>query len=728
MNKKLWTIIVSVLLIVTMSVCLFACSDADTNTAEEAKSKVNYYNSDSSNANGAKGVEIGTNTTITLKSAVDMSVENVIAGFTFTDKNGKAVNVRGVYQNGTRTFDIKAPEGGYATGWYKLVLTNSNLSFAQFPGYKKLSISVVDGDDVSAALAENVVTLAAGSAAIYDFSAEDAKMSTFKFDATIAGQMIKMGDVVLVQDENDNYAAYKIWGVEETDEAGVYTVAYQVPEYDEVYDSYAASSSAELTDGTVTYANKTEAADALVNEISAAGFDVGPVRVDANLNGDTVELSIKVTVKDVLGDKDGDNNLNLIFQFDIASKVTADTNINIGALLKKEDNDVTINAVFDNTLTFTVKAQDGMTVTESPALDEVILKIKNLIQNTDDAALSVPVFNWIVPIGGGVADVNFQVNAVLDFSFSGEIGVKSTSTASFGAEVKYNPATDEKYADVKQLKKLSIDSVEVDLDANAAIYVGIEAAIKFELLAGVISVGVGAEVGNYNRIYGSVHTSNLKAYDGVNYGFYFEGGIYYDVKFLYSIAKIKTGSISFLGGRKEKQLYDAGSQYVVLGLYDSNMTLTNEAQDITIDCIYRNIVTGELVTDRTNIIDATKITEKWEDTSSSTNNYVEIKDGKIYLTEAGVAAAPSNYEVRVIADGKEASIIINTVELGNAAQNSIVTGIDGVASAKVVTAEYTDGTVLEVTGTGAGTSFTTKGAGIIVVKADGKVVAMYKVA
>lgn len=724
MNKKLWTILVSVLLIVTMSVCLFACTDAE-QAAEENLSSSFKLRDGSTSSSVTKSVQIGTNTTIAVESKVDTTVENVAANFSFKDKDGNAVAVR-VFQDDTKHFSIKAPNGGYATGWYNLTLLNSNLSFTQYPGANKLVISVAADADINAELGSNVIYLAAGSAAIYDVKEDDA-MPTFKFDATIAGEMIKMGDTILVQDENGNYSAFKVWGVAATSEANVYTVSFARPSYDEIYEKFQASSSATLSDGTIAYSNYNEAVEALVDEVAAAGFDVGPVRIDANLDKETntVSLGIKITIKDVLGEKDGANSLNLILEFDVDSKITADTNINIGALINKEDNNVAIKAVFDNTLTFTVKAQDGMTVTESSALDAVIVKIKNLIQNTDDAALSVPVFNWIIPIGNGVADVNFQVNAVLDFSFSGEIGVKSSSNAVFSAEVNYNPATGEKSANIEKVKGLTVDSVEIDVDANAAVYLGVEAAIKFELLAGVLSVGVGAEVGNYNRIYGSLHTTNLLESTGVNYGYYIEGGIYYDVKFLYSIAKIKTGDISFLGGRQEKQLYDAGSRYVVTYLADSKMTISDLAQDIKIDCLYRDIVAGTAVTDLTNIIDATKISEVSE--GDGTNDYVVIEKGKIALTETGKNQSLTNYEVRVKADGVEATILVSTVPAKSTSKNTEI-NLTVDAGVKVVTAEYVDGDVLTVTKDGTNAQFVTAGEGVIIVKADGKVIAMYKVA
>ena len=726
MNKKLWTIVISVLLIVTMSVCLFACSDADTNTADEGSSSFKIRDG-KSNSVVTKSVQVSTNASFAVVSSEAIEGKDFTSNIKFVNsKTGAAVDYSPVVVD-SKNFKINAPKSGYAAGWYELELLDSRLSFSQYDGATKLSILVVEDSDVDAEINSSVVYLSAGSAAIYGFN-KSGSFNTFKFDSNIANQTIKMGDTILVQGEDGKYAAYNIWGVEATADAGIYTVSYTTPAYDEVYDKFVASSSADLEDGTVAYANAAEAAEVITEQVSAAGFNVGPVRIDANKDGDVVTLKIVVTITDVLGDKDGINSLDLELSFEIASQIEADTNINIGALVKKEDNDVSIKADFKNTLTFGIALKDGVTVSNSSELDAIITKIKQMVQG-DENAVSIPVFNWIVPIGNGVAQVNFQVNAVMDFACSGKIGVEATATSGFTAEVKYNPATEEKSAKVYETEGLKFKSVEVSFDANATIYLGIEAAIKFELLAGVISVGVGAEVGNYNRIYGNVASTNLLEDDiSALYGYYFEGGIYYDVKFLYSVAKIKSGSISFLKGRQEKKLYEAGSQYEVTFLADTTMTISTAEQAIDIDCMYKNIVTGEEVTSLVDIVDATKIKEVKEATVGA--NYVEIKDGKIYLTEEGLANIDkiNSYAIEVSADGAKATIRVNALPLTEAAVGKItVSGID--ANAQVVTAEYVGGETIAVTYTAGETTaqFNAEKAGKVIVKVNGVVKAIYDV-
>ena len=723
MNKKLWTIVVSVLLIVTMSVCLFACTDA--NKAEDNGSSLKLRGG-ASNASVTKSIQVGTRASFEVASTVDTSVSEIASNISFTAANGNTVVLR-ILANNTKSFTVMA-EDGFAAGWYDFELKSTTLSFPQYPGATKLVISV-DEDDLSAELSSNVIYLAAGSAAIFGEQTVGS-VSTFMYDSRISGEIIKMGDTILVQDEEGNYAAYNIWGVQSTTTEGVYQIAYSIPTYDQVYDKFEASSKAKTTAETVDFSNSDEAVDALVEQVSAAGFNVGPVRVDANVKGNEVNLTVTISVLDVFGDKDGSNSVNLRFVFDIKTEITANTNISIGKLLDIAKNDITVDAVFDTKMSFTVEAEDGLDVGAISGLDEIILKIKNLINKTDDNALSVPIFNWIIPIGNGVADVNFQVNAVLNFTFSGKIGATAYTSASFGATLKYNPATktfEEK--DIHTIKSLSFDGVQITIDGDVTLYVGIEATIKFQLLAGVLEVGIGAEVGNYNRIYTSLETIPLVTIskDDFDYngGYYVEGGIYYDVKFLYGISGITSGGISLIKGRQEKELYTFGSKYVVTYLDEADMTVSTVAADVRIKGYYRDIVAG---TPATETLDYIKDVRKIYEVSEQTNrNYVEIVDGQIKLTKNWIkdgCPTLTDYVVTVQADQVQAVIRVDSVKT-----------IDTVDGALVSVAQYGDVTVKlvisdteeeELTVTDG--KFTAVSGTILVYDADGNIVKIYTVA
>lgn len=587
-NKKLLSFCLALLLIVCcITVNLVGCSaksDTDTNGSGAGQLEVGESNLKVMWFDYAK---IHANDSIIVDSTEDLSESEIRSGISLVNSgkpNREKVAFR-VVALGNRQYRISPMSQFDLNGRYEMILYDDRLSFRDYE--QPQIIITITSDDVSKMTLSSSVIELSNSDCLSDFTTEG-NLNTFIYDVARGGETLSMGDIVYADNR-----AYQVAGVEESND-GYQRISYVSPAYDSIYNTFTAAKSINLGDGEVVSAEE-EAVDEIVSMVAMAGFDVGPVRVDANkISDDTVELSVEVTISDVLGDKDGINSVDLILSFDITSTIDADTNINIGALVAKEDNDISINANFQNKLTFGVTVKDGVSVDEVEGLDEIIAKIKAMVQDNEEA-VAVPVFNWIVPIGNGVAQVNFQVNAVLDFDFVGKLGVEAVANSGFTAEIKYNPATGESKAEITDKDKLAFESVKVALDGSATLYLGIDAAIKFELLGGVISVGVGAEVGNYNKVYGHVGTGNLlvEAKD-VNYGAYLEGGIYYDVKFLYAVAKITSGSKSFLGGRQEKKLYEAGDNIVITKVYTPELLFINdEAKDLVIYVDIENIITGE---------------------------------------------------------------------------------------------------------------------------------------
>ena len=730
MNKKLLSVLIAVLLIVTMSVCLFACSGEETQTTKKAAFGIKEGTSSKTTT---KQIYINENQIIWLNSTADLSESDVQAKISVKDvESGEVLAVRA-----TKTAAGKyrvAPVGGtYTSGkWYDFAINDSVLSFADFSGVTKLAMFVLSGNG-TATLNENVVYLTGGNAYISNF-AENGALKTFEFDAIAANQTLSMGQIVLVEDaETGDYTAYQVLGVQETANAGIYTVSYASPSYEEVYDKLEANETAVLgKDGEVTI-KEDEIIETISSQLSLVGFDAGKAHfnLDANVDKDNLKANVivEVTIPDVLGEKDGINSLDLGLTFTIETKITVGVDISIGALLSAAENGIALDAKFDNTLKLNVEIKDGVEVTEVSQLDAVLEKIAKLVRNQEEDDISIDVFNWIIPIGNGIAAINFDVNLDMNFEFSGKLGVESTSNAVINTKIYFNPATEEKKFELNGKPEFNFESVNVYLDGNATAYIGIDAAIKFDLLGGVISVGVGAEVGNFNRLYGKVGSTNLLAEDkDFFYGVYLEGGIYYDAKFLYNVAKITSGSISFLGGRQEKTLYTAGSPYVVTGLQDTTMTVGIVPQDIAIQCTYDDITNGTSVGTWTNIIDAKKIKEVAE--ANADANYVEIKDGQIYLTDEGIAADLNSYYVTVEADGIQADITIKKIETIYAAANSEVTVTVGnsgnVFKPYSITAAYLDGTTAEVTYRGAllasNAKIKTGDAGVIILYKNGEAI------
>ena len=729
MNKKLWTLLIAVLLIVAMSVCMIACS----NDSDVAKKGSSFQTKNGTVAQTVTDqVQINKGTAFEIATSEAMTTDGVQSKIALTNiKTGETIvsNVVSL-DNAGKLFRLNAPTTGYAEGgWYSLELLDSRLSFVDYEA-TKLTMNVV-ADNSTVAFNENVTYLTGGSAYISNF-AESGALKTFEFDAAAANQTLSMGQIILVEDvATGDYTAYQILGVQATDKTGIYTVAYAAPSYEEVYEKFETSDVAVLgEDGTVTI-KEDKIVETISEQLSLFGFNAGIASFDINpkldINNKMVTIEVTVGLNDILGDKDGVNSLDLELKFTIQTKIIVETEISIGQILAAKDNGIELVTRFDNTLTFEVNVKDGVSAANQSALDAVLTKIAAMIKGMNEDDISIDIFNWIIPIGNGVADINFDVNLDMNFTFSGKLGVKSTSTAMLKTKIFFNPSTEEKGFDVVD-KSFAFDSVEVSLNANAAVYIGIDAAIKFELLGGVISVGVGAEVGNFNKVYGEIATTNLLEEDkDFIYGVYFEGGVYYDAKFLYNVAKLTSGSISFLGGRQEKVLYTAGSRYVVTGLKDADMVISTVARDITMPCTYRDIVANTSVNEYTNIIDAKKIK-----LISDAKGYVQIADGKISLTEAGVAAAStiSDYVIIVEADGIQAKITINvanTIET-KVGENAIIT-LDTQDIGKSITAAYLDGTTVVVNydGVASGVEIPAAAEGAIIVYADGEVIAIVNI-
>ena len=74
MNKKVWTILLSVLLIVTMSVCLFACNGTTTTTNDEGSSSFKIRDGQSGSA-VTKSVQVSTNASFAVSSTKLLKVK-----------------------------------------------------------------------------------------------------------------------------------------------------------------------------------------------------------------------------------------------------------------------------------------------------------------------------------------------------------------------------------------------------------------------------------------------------------------------------------------------------------------------------------------------------------------------------------------------------------------------------------------------------------------------------
>ena len=174
----------------------------------------------------------------------------------------------------------------------------------------------------------------------------------------------------------------------------------------------------------------------------------------------------------------------------------------------------------------------------------------------------------------------------------------------------------------------------VDLYGMAELKVGIDQRVSFDILAGVLGIGLQAELGNYNRIYGYGVTTNLinDEEDAMNGGFYFVGGFYYDVNLTYGL---KIGSLLNVSDKAdiaagEVELYDPiGNRYVEVGLVQTADAVALTAKQSLVPAIYE-VVLFDLVTqtESTAPIDASELVFTGADGLTFTSGVVNVNEGE----------------------------------------------------------------------------------------------------
>ena len=721
MKKRLLLVVVAIVLVVAMCSSLVACANnGNTNAKPEDNGSSSFnVNGGSSASSSTKLIQTTSKASFELYSSEAINETVAANGVKVVNSETGAVlysvKVAVIDSEGKR-FKLYAPNGGYEVGgWYEIELTDSRLSFAAYENTKKVSMYIVNGN-VNAGYTSGVKY----SQAIYfsNFYTNN-DVSYFEYNYASAGQLLSVGDVVLVEDDTSKeYAAYKITSVKDL-EGGYCLCSYSAPKYNEIYETLEVSESAAVgTDGVVEFETEAiqEFADNLVSEALEFGLGTAKVALDAKLDGDTVKLSVKLTIPDVVDTAD------MVLTFKIDSKITADTDISLNTIVAAAKNGIDVTAYFDNTLTFDVSIEDKFEASESAELDELINKVAAFIKGLDENDVEITMFTWTVPIGNGIADVSFDVKATANFSFSGKLGVESTSSVKFQSTVTYDPSAEKDQVSLNTTKPVfEFETVSGHMEGVAEVKVGLSAEIKFELLAGVLMLGIGADVGNYNRVYAEVVTDNLLESLNVNGGVYFVGGVYYKIKLLYGISTLKTGSIDLKSD--EIQLYEAGSKYYVNNIESQTITVSAEPVDLKLKGTQTDMVANTKAS--TDAVDLTFVSIE------DANGYVQLVDGKISLTEAGIAQvanqALKNYTVTVKYGTFKTTITVNSVATidKNASDDSFtLTESEVGTSIAAAEAVYADGSAVVYSINDGVVTISGAKAGVIFIKVDGSIVAM----
>lgn len=549
-----------------------------------------------------------------------------------TNSVGNAVSVSISYENGQ--YIVWAPNGGYEKGrTYRITLSNG----ATFVGYDE-NVNVIIFNIGNSAnnikISSNLLTFSESAVANYGTEKTDAygvTTGTMNLQTNSTSAM-KEGTVFLIEKADGTQAAYKVTSSASA-VGGVYYIEYVKPDLSEVFDEFEYSATSKLTEDSdvnfdykngVETLNNSELAMSIFSVFgSKPEFDISVPEFDKDGH---VVVDITITVPNVVT-VEGYASSDLVITVHNVMEVEASANISKETIAEE----FSLNAVVRNDVTTTVSLGADGGYTGAVNIPELMNKLIELSNESKDDATAIPLLQWTVPIANGVASITYNADLMFRFSVAGDINVAAHAQLDYEVGVVYTKANGiDAYA--KELDGNGFDSVEVNLGGQAELKVGLRQDLSFDILAGVLGIGIEAEIGNYNRLYGYGESSNLID-DSEDYfvgGVYFEGGFYYDINLSYGL---KIGSLLNLSDKAdivdgEIKGYEAGNRYIVLGVKAEQSVYTLEALNTNIPAIYYKEV-YDLVTRTT----TEELASAEEFTYESTNKDLVIENNVIKVSK-----------------------------------------------------------------------------------------------
>lgn len=517
---------------------------------------------------------------VVAESANDIAVYN---------SKDEAVSVEIKANDGVYT--VWAPNGGYEKGKiYKIVLSNG-ATFVKYEGVDTIRFSIGNSannikiNSGYLTYGENAVTVW-GTEKTDGYGVTSGTMNI----QTNASSAMSAGTIFLIEKNDGTQSAYKVTKAESSGN-GLYFVEYVKPDLSEVFEEFEYSATSKLTaDSNVDFdymngvetLNNSELAMSIFSMFgSKPEFDISVPEFDKDGH---VVVDITITVPNVVT-VEGYASSDLVITVHNVMDVSANANINKETVAEEFSLKATVNN--DITTTVTLGADGGYTGAVN--VPELMDKLVELANESRDDATAIPLFKWTVPIANGVASITYNADLMFRFSVAGDINASAHAQLDYEVGVMYTKA-DGIDAYANELEGNGFDDVQVSLGGQAELKVGLRQDLSFDILAGVLGVGIEAEIGNYNRLYGYGESSNLvdEAEDYFTGGVYFEGGFYYDVNLSYGV---KIGSLLNLADKVdiadgEIKGYEAGNRYLVLGVGAEVQSYTLSAMNTNIPAIY----------------------------------------------------------------------------------------------------------------------------------------------
>ena len=473
---------------------------------------------------------------------------------------------------------------------------------------------------------------------VYDAARANVKVTNTDEYGDTYGSVTLMGmsrgfekdEVFILENEDGTQAAFKALD-DAAPTAGVVTVNFIKPELTEVFEKFDVNTTTALNEDSMIVIEENLEEQLNNSEIGLAAIDIFQSAPEFGVNVDLVDgvlkVDITITVPNVVA-INGQANSNLVINLHNDMTVNLNADIDIDTISEYFD----VSADIKNDMTATVTLGANANVSQIANVQDLFSKLVALANSSNENPTAISLFKWTLPIGNGVASISYDADLVFAFNFSGKIGVEAQATLDYTVGAKYSEETGiEMYSE--QSEDNGFHDLTVDLYGMAELKVGIDQRVSFDILAGVLGIGLQAELGNYNRIYGYGVTTDLinDEEDAMNGGFYFVGGFYYDVNLTYGL---KIGSLLNVSDKAdiaagEIELYDAGNRYVEVGLTQTADAVALTAKQSLVPAIYE-VELFDLVTqaESTAPIDASELVFTGANGLTFDGSVVNVNEGE----------------------------------------------------------------------------------------------------
>lgn len=558
------------------------------------------------------GVEAGTGGDGSTQGGSSYTITNADAYITFDVKAANASdivvkdNVGNVVAADIKKdgdiFKVWAPNGGYVSKNIYTITLSNGAEFVKYPDVNKITFIITSNVINNIKINSGYITydekvVQDGQSYGVDKNGVERGYLTLKLDTSTG---LSVGTIFLVEKADGTQAAYKVENCNAI-APGVFNVNYVKPDIDEVFSEFEYNATTKLDQNSNVDFDYMDGQETLDNsELAMSIVSIFGSKPQFNISTPKLEdgkviVDVTITIPNVVT-VEGYASSDLVLTLHNVMSAEATANIDKEHITDQ----FSLFATIRNDVTTTVSLGANANYGAELNVPELIDKLVQLANESADDATAVPLFKWSVPIANGAASITYNADLLFRFSFGGSIDVAAHAQLDYQVGVQYTKA-DGISAIAQELDGNGFDSVNVSLQGMAELKVGLRQALSFDILAGVLGIGIQAEIGNYNRLYGYGESDNLVDADPDYFagGVYFEGGFYYDVDLSYGI---KIGSLLNLADKAdivsgEVKGYEAGNRYLTLGLEATVQQHDLTAKNTVVPSIYLkkmyDIVTGE---------------------------------------------------------------------------------------------------------------------------------------